>query len=75
MEFSESLGVVLRQLRNKKEFSQVDLAAAADVERSFISDVENGRRNISMNTFLRLCEGLEVEPPKILDAALKRMKQ
>ncbi len=75
MEFSESLGVVLRQLRNKKEFSQVDLAAAADVERSFISDVENGRRNISMNTFLRLCAGLEADPPKVLDMALKRMKQ
>lgn len=73
MEFSESLGVVLRQLRNKKGFSQMDVAAAADMERSFISDVENGRRNISMNTFMRLCEGLESDPRRVLDAALKNM--
>ena len=73
MKFSESLGVILRQYRNKKKFSQMDLAAAADMERSFISDVENGRRNISMNTFMRLCEGLETDSRKVLDATLKRM--
>lgn len=73
MKFSESLGIILRQYRNKKKFSQMDLAAAADMERSFISDVENGRRNISMNTFMRLCEGLETDSRKVLDATLKRM--
>lgn len=73
MEFVESLGAVLRRHRAKKNMSQIDLAAAADTERSFVSAVENGRYGISMNTFLRLCGGLGADPAKILDAALKEM--
>ena len=75
MTFVESLGVALRQHRNKKKMSQMDIAAAADMERSSISAIENGRYGISMNTFLRLCEGLEEDPAKVLDTALKRMRQ
>lgn len=55
--------------------SQMDLAASADMERSSVSAIENGHYGVSMITFLRLCEGLEADPAKVLDAALKRMKQ
>ena len=73
MNFLESLGVTLRLRRNEKNLPQVELAGIVDMERSTISAIENGHNNISMNSFLKLCEGLEEDPRTILDEALKRM--
>ena len=38
----------IKDLRNEKKMSQKDLAYAADLDRSYIASVENGKRNISI---------------------------
>ena len=73
MELSESIGAALRACRKQKKLIQLDVAVAADSERNFISEIETGKRNISLNMFARLCDGLDVDPREILDDALKRM--
>lgn len=72
MDIAHSLGLILRQRRYSLALNQVDVAAAANVDRGFISQVENGKRNISIPTFLRICEGLEADPCAVLSEALKR---
>lgn len=74
MSLAQSIGAVLRQARTNQNLSQIDLAAAVDMERSTISAIENGRQNISMQNFVRLCTGLSSDPAKILEKAL-RMKE
>ena len=73
MNFLESLGVTIRLRRNKKNLVQVELAGISDMERSTISAIENGHNNITMNSFLTLCEALEEDPRTILDETLKRI--
>lgn len=65
------IGVILRRYRYKNQMTQIDLAAASDSDRSFISQIENGRTNISLETFLRLCDALGVPAWDVLKEATK----
>jgi transcriptional regulator with XRE-family HTH domain len=40
---------------------QLDLGEAIGMERSEISKIENGKKNVEFNTMVRLAEALEVE--------------
>ncbi len=73
MKFSEAVGVVLRQYRNQNNLKQWHVAEMADTERNFISEIETGKRNISVDFFIRLCDGLDIDPRDMLDEALKKM--
>lgn len=61
-EIKKAFGDTLRELRNKKELSQEDLAANVGLHRTYISDVERGHRNISLINIIRICEELNVPP-------------
>lgn len=55
-------GLRLRELRRAKNMTQVGMAKDCGIDRSFISDVERGRKSISL-VFLEviaICLGLEV---------------
>lgn len=55
------LGKRIRQIRLEKGKSQLDLALDANVNRNYLSDLENGRRNPSILILYRLADALEVE--------------
>lgn len=46
----------LRKLRQKLKFSQQELALKMKVEREFISRIESGRQNITIETLYRIAE-------------------
>ena len=48
------------QLRNELGISQEALGYAAEVDRTYVTDVENGRRNVSVEILERLIGALEV---------------
>jgi transcriptional regulator with XRE-family HTH domain len=48
------LGSRIRELRKRRGFSQEGLALAADIDRSFMGQVERGQRNVSFATLYRL---------------------
>lgn len=54
-------GERLRELRQKRDISQEKLAEEADLHRTYVSSVERGERNISLENISRLAEALEVE--------------
>lgn len=54
-------GERLRALRLKQEISQEKLAEAADLHRTYVSSVERGERNISLENIARLAEALNVK--------------
>src|ERR1035437_4798674 len=53
--------IELAQLRRKRHMSQRDLAVKADVPQQEISNIEQGRRNITLNTLEKLAKGLNAE--------------
>ena len=48
MKAVDQLGMRIKFLRKERKWSQEDLALEADVNKNYISDLENGRRNPSL---------------------------
>lgn len=55
-------GQLLRQWRDRRRLSQLDLAGEAEISTRHLSFVETGRSRPSRETILRLCRALEVPP-------------
>lgn len=60
------VGENLRRLRQRQGLSQQTLAERAHLNRSYLSMVENGRRNISLDNLALLALALCVEPVELL---------
>lgn len=48
MKATDQLGMRIRFLRSEKGWSQEDLALEANINKNYICDLENGRRNPSL---------------------------
>ena len=70
MNLNDKIGSTLRKHRLKQNLSQQDLAGDADMERSYISAVENGRKSIKVETLVRLAKALNMKAGKFLDDSL-----
>jgi len=57
-----ALGKALRDARKKAGLSQEQLAFDAGVDRAFVSAVERGQRNVTLNNLLKLCRALDEGP-------------
>lgn len=60
----------LRRLRVERELSQEELAARAGLDRTYVSSVERGRRNISVDNIHHLAEALDTTPAELLGQPL-----
>ena len=63
----KSFGKKLRELRKTKGWSQEYLALESGLDRSYVSEVERGLRNISVVNIHRLAEALSVSPKLFFD--------
>lgn len=63
---NEALGATLRFHRERKGFTQQDLASLSAVHHTTISAVENGRRRLSLHQIRSLAKALRVPPVRFL---------
>lgn len=63
----EVFGEVLRGYRNRSGFSQEGLAEAAGLDRSFISMLERGERQPTLETLFSLARALDVAPSLLIE--------
>ena len=54
------LGRRIAYLRKSKRISQLELSIDSDISKSYLSDLECGRRNPSVMVLSRICAALEV---------------
>jgi transcriptional regulator with XRE-family HTH domain len=65
------LGEIITERRLQKGMSQLELAQAAGVHRSYMSDVERGIRNVTLGTLENVAQGLGCNSAELLSAAQK----
>ncbi|HRE11478.1 MAG TPA: helix-turn-helix transcriptional regulator [Ignavibacteria bacterium] len=65
--FLKKLGENIRKCRMQKDISQEELAYQADLDRTYISGIERGERNISVITLKKITDVLKIEIHKILN--------
>lgn len=61
MEIKEAFGQKVKQLRKAKELSQEDLSDKSGLNRPYISAIEQGKRNVSLEVIEKLAEALDIE--------------
>ncbi|OSZ82599.1 transcriptional regulator [Chitinophagaceae bacterium IBVUCB1] len=60
MDIKDKVGQRIKELRHELGISQEALGNKAGVDRTYVTDVENGRRNISVEILEKLIKALEV---------------
>lgn len=63
----EILAKNIRELRLLKQLSQEELADICGLHRTYISDIERGNRNVSIDNIEKIAKGLDVDPSVLLE--------
>ena len=68
MDIKQKVGNRIRELRKQLELSQESLAYKSEVDRTYMTDVENGRRNVSLEILEKIIKALEVSFTEFLNS-------
>jgi transcriptional regulator with XRE-family HTH domain len=58
MDIKKKIGLRIKELRTEKELTQEGLAWNAEINRTFMNHVENGRKNVSIESLEKIISGL-----------------
>ena len=61
IEFLYSVGRKIAMLRKKQGYSQLDVCAKIQMEKSNLSSIENGRQNFTTLTLLKIAQAINVD--------------
>ena len=61
MTIQQKVGITIRELRKEKGISQENFAYESGIDRRYMSDIENGKRNISLDILERVSDKLEIK--------------
>lgn len=64
-DFLKLVGERIRTLRKEKSYTQESLSEKSGIHVTYISDIERGERNISMETLEKVISALEVNPIEV----------
>lgn len=65
-DYSKKLGENLKRIRTRKNITQTEIARQLAVDRSFISNIENGKTNPTLSTITNLAKALDVPVNELL---------
>lgn len=68
MNIQQKFGARIKELRLAKGISQEQLAYSADIDRTYMNTVENGRRNISIQNIEKILKALDVSFSEFFDS-------
>jgi transcriptional regulator with XRE-family HTH domain len=68
MDIKEEFGKRLNQLRKDRKMSQENLAELSELNRPYISAIEQGKRNVSLEVISKLAQALNIEINQFFEA-------
>jgi transcriptional regulator with XRE-family HTH domain len=60
------IGENIRKIRNQRGYSQEEFAEIAGFSRSYYTEIETGKRNISVLNLIKIIETLKVDPNELI---------
>lgn len=57
----ENIGLNVRKYRKIAKLSQIELAVEVGIDRAYLSEIENGRTNPSINVLYAIADALKIE--------------
>jgi transcriptional regulator with XRE-family HTH domain len=66
MKMGKEIGKRIVKLRKKLGMTQEDLAGEAELDRSYLSEIENGHKKLSVETLTRIATALKVKASVLL---------
>ena len=68
MSIKNQIGLRIKQLRQSKGLSQEKLALEIGLDRTYVTSIENGKRNISILNLQRIWTYFELTPSQFFDS-------
>ena len=68
MDMKVAIGDRIAKLRKAKNLSQQQFSYDAEIERSYLTHVEKGRKNISVETLLKITKALDISLKDFFDS-------
>ena len=69
--FLINLGRHIRQIRERKNLSQQNLADICDLPKTTIGRIERAEMNTTIKTLVKIANALEIEPKELLNFQIK----
>ena len=60
-------GIKLRNIREEANISQEELAELSGLDRTYISGVERGKRNVGLRNIFKLANALHISASRLMD--------
>ena len=67
MDINQKIGERIRELRKIKNLSQEGLANLAEVDRTYMTGVETGKRNVTVKILLKIIKALDTNYKTFFD--------
>lgn len=64
---AQKFGTTVVLLRKERNLSQEQFANMAEIDRHYMSDIENGRRNISLDIIEKIAKTLDVKISELFE--------
>jgi len=75
VDVKSGFGRVIKQLRLNAGLSQQELADYADIDRTYISDLERGLYYPSLEVIYKMCDVLNIKPFEVLEMVDKLLSK
>ncbi|MFN4056362.1 MAG: helix-turn-helix domain-containing protein [Alishewanella aestuarii] len=62
-----NFGNRIRAIRKEKNLSQEELAALANIDRSYMGHIERGEKNVTLTKIYQIADALEISATTLLD--------
>lgn len=65
-EFLKQLGQKIKEIRQSKGMSQVDVCSRLNMDKTYLSAIENGKQNLSILTLKQILEAMGVNADELI---------
>lgn len=66
MDEEKAFGIIIKEIRAEKSLSQEILARKSNLDRTYISQIETGKKSPTLSTIFKIAHALDILPSELL---------